>query len=113
MVALLQSFFALTAILARIWINIRASRQRKQKENLEEKSSSYEKLKKAFEARHSARVRNSVSKRLPNDAYRGETSSGWECSAFLPISWSADDTHETVEQIIEHNAVWDSMCMMK
>ena len=43
----------------------------------------------------------------------GETSSGWECSAFLPISWSADDTHETVEQIIEHNAVWDSMCMMK
>jgi len=32
------------------------------------------------------------------------------CAAFKPISWSKQDTRETAEQIIEHNAVWNALC---
>lgn len=34
----------------------------------------------------------------------------WECLAFRPIRWSREDTRETIDQIAEHNAVWDALC---
>ena len=34
----------------------------------------------------------------------------WACLAFQPIRWSSRDTKETVDQIAEHNAVWEAVC---
>lgn len=38
------------------------------------------------------------------------TDAGWVCHAFQPIRWSREDTVATARQILEHNAVWDSLC---
>ena len=35
---------------------------------------------------------------------------GWECLAFRPIRWSKHDTRQTVDQITEHNAVFEALC---
>lgn len=32
------------------------------------------------------------------------------CAVFAPITHSSRDTAETVEQIVTHNAKWDSVC---
>ncbi len=32
------------------------------------------------------------------------------CQAFEPIEWSGRDTDETIIQVREHNAVYDSLC---
>lgn len=34
----------------------------------------------------------------------------WACLAFQPIRWSSRDTRETLDQIAEHNAVWEAVC---
>ena len=34
----------------------------------------------------------------------------WACLAFQPIRWSSRDTKETLDQIAEHNAVWEALC---
>jgi hypothetical protein len=35
-----------------------------------------------------------------------------ECTVFKPISFSASgDTEETIEEIIEHNSVFESVCI--
>ena len=34
----------------------------------------------------------------------------WHCIAYLPITWSNQDTSETVHQIKQHNAVWSALC---
>lgn len=39
-----------------------------------------------------------------------ESTEGWACLAFRPVSWSTRDTPETVGQIREHNAAWDAVC---
>lgn len=39
-----------------------------------------------------------------------ERADRWECLAFRPIRWSREDTRETIDQIAEHNAVWDALC---
>ncbi len=39
-----------------------------------------------------------------------KTSADWYCDAFQPILWSREDSTQTQVQIIEHNAVWDSLC---
>ena len=39
-----------------------------------------------------------------------EIEEDWYCAAFIPISWSKLDTFTTTQQIIEHNAVWHSVC---
>jgi len=39
-----------------------------------------------------------------------KTSVDWYCDAFQPILWSREDSTQTQVQIIEHNAVWDSLC---
>ena len=41
----------------------------------------------------------------------GATEPGWECLAFRPIRWSRADTDATRRQVIEHNAVWDALCL--
>lgn len=33
------------------------------------------------------------------------------CEVFLPITWDTKDSEQTREQIIEHNAVWDALCL--
>ncbi len=33
-----------------------------------------------------------------------------ECMIFQPVKWSRRDTLRTIEQIREHNAVWDNLC---
>lgn len=35
----------------------------------------------------------------------------WYCEAFRPITWSDSDSKETIEQIIQHNAVWSGLCV--
>lgn len=32
------------------------------------------------------------------------------CESFKPITWSPNDTDETLKQIKAHNAVWKSLC---
>ena len=32
------------------------------------------------------------------------------CSAFEPIRWSRKDTVDTIRQVKEHNAAWESIC---
>lgn len=32
------------------------------------------------------------------------------CKAFKPITWSKQDTRETQDQIVEHNAVYVRIC---
>jgi len=39
-----------------------------------------------------------------------KTDVNWHCETFRPINWSQNDTLKTKEQIVEHNAVWDSLC---
>lgn len=34
----------------------------------------------------------------------------WYCSSFLPISWSMNDTRETIVEIKAHNAAWVALC---
>ena len=34
----------------------------------------------------------------------------WHCTAYLPITWSQQDTVETIHQIKQHNAVWFELC---
>ena len=34
----------------------------------------------------------------------------WYCEAFRPITWVETDSAETLEQVIEHNSVWDALC---
>ena len=41
---------------------------------------------------------------------RPETAGNWACLAFQPIRWSSRDTKETLDQIAEHNAVWEALC---
>ncbi|MGI9351967.1 MAG: hypothetical protein ACR2O3_10425 [Rhizobiaceae bacterium] len=40
----------------------------------------------------------------------GSDNTRWYCEGFRPITWSARDTTETINQIVEHNAVWESLC---
>lgn len=35
------------------------------------------------------------------------------CGASKPISWSAEDTDETIAQVKSHNAVWVELCGKK
>ncbi len=42
--------------------------------------------------------------------FKEKTEDSWYCTAFLPITWSAKDTTDTALQIVEHNAVWTSLC---
>lgn len=37
--------------------------------------------------------------------------SSWVCLAFEPINWASNDTQKTVDQIKQHNAVWDEICV--
>lgn len=32
------------------------------------------------------------------------------CKSFKPIYWSAKDTRETQDQVVEHNAVYKELC---
>lgn len=41
---------------------------------------------------------------------REKTDPLWYCQAFRPITWVASDSAETLNQINEHNAVWDALC---
>jgi len=42
---------------------------------------------------------------------RLETSSTiWVCEAFLPIERAVSDDTATLQQIREHNAVWEALC---
>ncbi len=37
----------------------------------------------------------------------------WNCSAYMPITWSRDDTQDTILQVKQHNAVWAALCGIK
>ena len=43
-------------------------------------------------------------------ALSGNNEVDWHCIAYMPISWSQDDTVETVAQIKQHNTVWVALC---
>lgn len=35
---------------------------------------------------------------------------GSDCIVFSPIYFSDDDTEETITQVLDHNAAWESIC---
>lgn len=41
---------------------------------------------------------------------RATVTDGTECSVWLPISWSAQDTDETIREIKAHNARREAWC---
>jgi hypothetical protein len=45
-----------------------------------------------------------------NTAATDRDGDSWACLAFKPIRWSSHDTKETLDQIAEHNAIWEAEC---
>jgi len=35
------------------------------------------------------------------------------CAAFKPITWSSRDTAETIQEVRQHNAAWESLCEVR